>query len=267
MNPLNPTPGAVARGAADAANLPQLAVRRRFVNRNFIGLALAAVAAFGAWTVLARGAEPAVSIPAPSLDEPAPTAPGTETVVLSGGCFWGVQKVFQHVKGVRQAVSGYAGGAQSTADYETVSTGRTGHAESVQVTFDPAVVSLGTILRVFFSVAHDPTQRDRQGPDVGTQYRSEIFTTSAAQARVAQAYVKQLDAAGVFGRPIATRIDPLQGFYPAEAYHQDYATRHPESGYIAFYDLPKVRNLESMFPQLYRSDPVLVSMAAAPTVR
>jgi peptide-methionine (S)-S-oxide reductase len=211
--------------------------------------------------------ESPVALPAPLLDEAAQAAtdanagahPTAETAVLAGGCFWGVQKVFQHVKGVQRAVSGYAGGSQASADYETVSGGRTGHAESVQITFDPAIVSYGTILRIFFSVAHDPTQRDRQGPDVGTQYRSEIFTVGEEQRRVADAYIRQLDASGVFGRKIATRVDPLAGFYAAEAYHQDYATRHPDSGYIAHYDLPKVRNLEQFFPQQYRRDPVLVA--------
>ncbi len=214
-------------------------------------------------------AESARAIPPPLVDEAAPAAsangaPRTETAVLSGGCFWGVQKVFQHVKGVRQAVSGYAGGTRESADYDTVSTGATGHAESVRLTFDPGVVSYGTILRIFFSVAHDPTQRNRQGPDTGTQYRSEVFTLSEQQRRVALEYVRQLDQAGVFDRPIATRIEALQGFYPAEAYHQDFATLHPDSRYIALYDLPKVRMLETMFPQQYRPEPVLVSAPAVP---
>lgn len=213
----------------------------------------------GGLPIVASCAEQAVSLPAPQLDETAADRPSSETAVFSGGCFWGVQKVFQHVKGVQQAVSGYAGGNAQSAEYETVSTGRTGHAESVQVRFDPAVVSYGTLLRVFFSVAHDPTQVDRQGPDTGTQYRSEIFTQSEAQQRIAQAYVRQLDQAQVFSRRIATRIEPLPAFYPAEKYHQDYATLHPDSPYIAFNDLPKVRNLEHMYPELYRSNPVLVA--------
>ena len=187
----------------------------------------------------------------------------SETIVLAGGCFWGVQKVFQHVRGVERAVSGYAGGSAATADYDTVSTGRTGHAESVQVTFDPSVVSVGTLLRVYFSVAHNPTEVDRQGPDHGTQYRSEIFTTNDEQKRVAAAYIHQLDESGVYGRRIATRIEPLERFYPAEGYHQDYATLHPDSGYIAHFDLPKVRNLERLFPQLYRADPVLVAASSS----
>jgi len=213
------------------------------------------------WAALA--AETAVALPAPAVDEAASPARASETAVLAGGCFWGVQKVFQHVKGVQRAVSGYAGGSQASADYETVSSGQTGHAESVQITFDPSVVSYGTILRIFFSVAHDPTERNRQGPDAGPQYRSEIFTLNDEQKRVAESYLRQLDQSGVFGRKIATRIDPLQGFYAAEGYHQDYATRHPDSGYIARYDLPKVRNLEQMYPQLYRQDPVLVAASGA----
>jgi peptide-methionine (S)-S-oxide reductase len=232
---------------------------------------MAALAAVGAVLAMllepqaSGAAEAAVPIPAPVLDAPLAAAHHSETVVLAGGCFWGVQKVFQHVRGVQRAVSGYAGGNATTADYETVSTGRTGHAESVQVTFDPAVVSLGTLLQVYFSVAHNPTEVDRQGPDHGTQYRSEIFTSNDAQKRIAEAYIRQLDGAGVYGRPIATRVESLQAFYAAEDYHQDYATLHPDSGYIAQYDLPKVRNLERIFPQLYRADPVLV--AAAPATR
>lgn len=224
---------------------------------------LAAILA-GALAPLASCAERAVMAPAPLVDEPQAAKPGTETAVFAGGCFWGVQKVFQHVRGVQSAVSGYAGGQAPTAQYETVSTGRTGHAESVQVRFDPAVVSYGTLLRVFFSVAHDPTQVDRQGPDSGTQYRSEIFTIGADQQRIAQAYVRQLDQAGVFAQRIATRIEPLPAFYRAEDYHQDYATLHPDSPYIAYNDLPKVRDLERMFPALYRSDPVLVGAGQTP---
>ncbi len=208
---------------------------------------------------MASCAERAIAVPAPLVDESAADRPATETAVFAGGCFWGVQKVFQHVKGVQRAVSGYAGGQAQTAEYETVSSGRTGHAESVQVRFDPAIVSYGTLLRVFFSVAHDPTEVDRQGPDTGTQYRSEIFTNSEEQRRIAEAYVSQLDQAHVFDKKIATRIEPLPAFYSAEGYHQDYATLHPDSPYIATFDLPKVHNLERMYPQLYRRDPVLVA--------
>jgi len=233
------------------------------------GAAVAALVTAGTALTLLLGplvssaAEDAVVIPAPATDVPLARAHGSETIVLAGGCFWGVQKVFQHVRGVERAVSGYAGGDAKTADYETVSTGRTGHAESVQITFDPSVVSVGTLLRVYFSVAHNPTQLNYQGPDHGTQYRSEIFTTNDEQKRVAAAYIHQLDEAHAFGALIVTRIEPLQQFYAAEAYHQDYATLHPDSGYIAHFDLPKVRNLEQLFPQLYRTAPVLVAVASA----
>ena len=240
-------------------------------NRFSPGTTLAAWVGIAALAVLlleplASAAEDAVVVPSPAVDIPLAATHQSQTVVLAGGCFWGVQKVFQHVRGVQHAVSGYAGGSAGTADYETVSTGRTGHAESVQVTYDPSVVSLGTLLQVYFSVAHNPTELNRQGPDHGTQYRSEIFTTSAEQAKVAQAYIAQLDAAGVYGRRIVTRVEPLEKFYPAEDYHQDYATLHPQSGYIAMYDLPKVRNLEHLFPKQYRADPALVAVASTTMV-
>jgi peptide-methionine (S)-S-oxide reductase len=255
----------IAIGAGRALDIARAG--RRGLGR---GALLAAVASLALGGVLllqplvSGAAEDAVLVPAPLIDETPSAAHRSETVVLAGGCFWGVQKVFQHVRGVQRAVSGYAGGNAASADYETVSTGRTGHAESVQVTFDPAVVSLGSLLRVYFSVAHNPTEVDRQGPDHGTQYRSEIFTTNDEQQRVAAAYIHQLDAAGVYARRIATRIEPLDRFYAAEDYHQDYATLHPDSGYIAHFDLPKVRNLERLFPQQYRADPVLVAANAMP---
>jgi peptide-methionine (S)-S-oxide reductase len=182
--------------------------------------------------------------------------------VLAGGCFWGVQAVYQHVKGVTNAVSGYAGGAQKDAFYETVGSGRTGHAESVKVTFDPRQVSYGKILQIYFSVAHDPTQLDRQGPDSGTQYRSEIFPQSEAQQKTAQAYIAQLDQAHAFKRPIVTKTGTMKtAFYAAEGYHQDYATLHPYQPYIAINDLPKVANLKTMFPELWRDTPVTVAQA------
>jgi peptide-methionine (S)-S-oxide reductase len=196
-------------------------------------------------------------LPAPTADEPAASG-GPENVVFAGGCFWGVQGVFQHVKGVVNAVSGYAGGEASTAQYETVSTGETGHAESVRVTFDPHQVSYGKLLQIYFSVAHDPTELNRQGPDQGTQYRSEIFTASPDQAQIAKAYIAQLDAARAFDGAIVTKVEPLKGFYPAEGYHQDYLTRHPTQPYIVFNDLPKIEALKRLFPTEYRSDPVLV---------
>jgi len=195
-------------------------------------------------------------LPRPAAD--VKPASGPAVAVLAGGCFWGIQGVFQHVKGVTRAVSGYAGGDKGSAEYETVSLGSTGHAESVQVTYDPRQVSYGQLLQVFFSVAHDPTQLNRQGPDTGTQYRSAIFPTSDEQASVAKAYIAQLDQAHVFGTAIVTRIEPGRAFYPAEDYHQDFLTRHPSYPYIVVNDLPKVEDLKRLFPDLYRSAPALV---------
>src|SRR6478736_8690899 len=197
---------------------------------------LSLCAAIGALAITAfqvapsRAAEDAVIIPAPAIDVKA--ADGIQTAVIAGGCFWGVQGVFQHTAGVINAVSGYAGGTKSTADYQTVSGGRTGHAESVEIKYDPKKISYGKILQIYFSVAHDPTQLNRQGPDSGPQYRSAIFTTSDEQARVAKAYIAQLDAAKVYRTPIVTKVGPLDGFFPAEAYHQDYLTLHPNEPYI-----------------------------------
>lgn len=240
----------------------------RFAGRNnaLIRLASGALLLFGligVWTFV-RAAEPATVIPPPALDAPKEAAKrgaaSLQTIVLAGGCFWGVQAVYQHVKGVSQAVSGYAGGTKETASYEIVSSGRTGHAESVRVIFDPVQISYGRILQIFFSVVHDPTQLNRQGPDTGTQYRSAIFYQGDAQKSIAQAYIAQLDKAAVFKRPIVTQINQLTGFYPAEPYHQDYATLHPNMPYIAFNDLPKVENLQRVFGDLYREQPILVSM-------
>ncbi|OWT68960.1 MULTISPECIES: peptide-methionine (S)-S-oxide reductase MsrA [unclassified Achromobacter] len=208
----------------------------------------------------ARAAEQAVSIAAPAVDEPASTAT-TETAVFAGGCFWGVQGVFQHVKGVTRAVSGYAGGAANTAQYEVVSEGRSGHAESVQVTFDPRQISYGKLLQIYFSVAHDPTQLNRQGPDSGTQYRSTIFPASAMQHKVAEAYIAQLNKSGVYGKPIVTTLEDGKSFYPAEAYHQDFLVHNPNYPYIVYNDLPKIKNLQGMFGDLYRDQPVLVAQA------
>ena len=191
-------------------------------------------------------------LPAPAQDIPASSAKGPQTAVFAGGCFWGVEAVFRHTKGVTSAVSGYACGDAKTADYDTVSTGRTGHAESVQVTYDPAQVSYGELLRVFFSVAHDPTELNRQGPDWGTQYRSAIFFTNEDQKRVAQAYVAQLGQAKVFSGPIVTQVVPLPAFYPAEAYHQNYLALHRTQPYIVMNDLPKLYQLKAQFPDYYR---------------
>ena len=203
-------------------------------------------------------AERPAEIPPPALDNPKAAGP-PQTVVLAGGCFWGVQAVFQHLNGVQRALSGYAGGERATAEYEIVSSGRTGHAESVQVTFDPSVVSYGEILQVFFSVAHDPTQLNRQGPDSGTQYRSAIFYADEQQKQIATAYIAQLDQTGKFRKQIVTRVDPLQGFYAAEGYHQDYLVKHPNDPYIVFNDLPKVRNFERTLPKLYRAEAVTLT--------
>lgn len=199
----------------------------------------------------ARANPAAAAVPAPAVDAPRASAPGQQTTVFSGGCFWGVQAVFQHVKGVITATSGYSGGKAKTAEYEFVSTGETGHAESVQIVYDPSQITYGELLRVFFSVAHDPTQLNRQGPDEGTQYRSAIFYANDEQRRIAQAYIAQLDQARVFSGPIVTQVAPLQAFYPAEAYHQNYAALHPNQPYIVFNDAPKVAHLRQVFPDLY----------------
>ena len=211
-----------------------------------------------AWQLVARSAEQAVAIPAATIDEPTSDA-RLETAVVAGGCFWGVQGVFQHVKGVTSAMSGYAGGAAATARYEDVGTGTTGHAESVQVTFDPKQITYGQLLRIYFSVAHDPTQLNRQGPDSGTQYRSAIFPANDSQRKVADAYIDQLRNSGAFSRPIVTVVEPGKTFYAAEAYHQDFLTLNPTYPYIVINDLPKVDHLKQMFPDLYRQQPVLVS--------
>src|SRR5271168_3612987 len=197
-------------------------------------------------------ASAATALPDPAVDETLVSQKGQETLVVAGGCFWGVQAVFQHVKGVTSATSGYAGGTIKNPDYEDVSSGTTGHAESVQIVYDPSQITLGQILKVFFSVAHDPTELNRQGPDSGTQYRSAIFFSTPDQQRIAQAYVAQLDQAKVFSSAIVTQIAPLKSFYRAEDYHQNYATLHPDNPYIATYDLPKVEHLHQQFPNLYR---------------
>ncbi len=204
-------------------------------------------------TFASAGERSAVTLPNPTVDESLSPKSGQETAVFAGGCFWGVQAVFQHVKGVIGATSGYSGGPSSAAEYEVVSTGTTGHAESVKVVFDPAKLTYGQLLKVFFSVAHDPTELNRQGPDTGTQYRSVIFYSGDQQKQIAQAYIAQLDQAKVFPHKIVTQVVPLKAFYPAEAYHQNYATLHPDNPYIKYNDLPKVANLQQQFPNLYRS--------------
>jgi peptide-methionine (S)-S-oxide reductase len=222
-------------------------------------------AAIGALALTASAATPSfaaedtVIIPAPAVD--AQASDGIQTAVIAGGCFWGVQGVFQHTAGVVNAVSGYAGGSKASADYNMVSTGATGHAESVEIKYDPKKISYGKLLQIFFSVAHDPTQLNRQGPDSGTQYRSAIFTANDEQKKVADAYIAQLNAAKIYRKPIVTKVGPLEAFYPAEAYHQDYLTLHPTQPYIAYNDIPKVEALKKIFAENYIEKPTLVSSA------
>jgi peptide-methionine (S)-S-oxide reductase len=223
------------------------------------GAALIAAAAFAAWQLPAVAAEDAVVIPPPALDEK--PSSGLEKAVFAGGCFWGVQGVFQHVKGVTNAVSGYSGGEKDSAHYEMVGTSTTGHAESVEVTYDPSKVTYGQLLHVFFSVAHNPTQLNYQGPDQGTQYRSAIFFANEEQKKVAEGYIAQLGKAKVFPQSIVTTLEPFKGFYPAEDYHQDFLTLNPTYPYIVYNDLPKIENLKRLFPALYREKPVLVAEA------
>jgi peptide-methionine (S)-S-oxide reductase len=215
---------------------------------------LAAIVVLGATIVInrAEAAKDNGVLPDPVLDAARSANSGEQTAVISGGCFWGIQAVFQHVKGVKSAISGYSGGASATAEYEVVSTGSTGHAESVKITYDPAQISYGQLLKVFFSVAHDPTQLNRQGPDTGSQYRSMIFYTNEEQRQIAQAYIAQLEQAKLFSRPIVTQVAPLKAFYAAEDYHQNYATLHPDNPYIAMYDAPKVEHLRQRFPEFYK---------------
>ena len=203
----------------------------------------------------ASAASEAVRLPAPGKDLPATAGKGYQTAVLAGGCFWGVESVFEHVKGVRKVMAGYSGGAANTAHYDDVSTGNTGHAESVMIEYDPAVISYGKLLQIFFSVALDPTQVNRQGPDSGTQYRSVIFYNTPAQMKVGQDYIAQINAAKIFPRPIATQLTPLKAFYPAEAYHQNYAELHPDNPYIIYNDAPKVAHLQQLFPHTYQPQP------------
>ena len=218
--------------------------RSFLVSAVMIALILAGVARL-------RAANRAMSIPSPTVDNSLAKTKSQETAVVAGGCFWGIQAVFQHVKGVLSATSGYSGGSAKNAEYELVSTGDTGHAESVKIVYDPSQITYGQLLKVFFSVAHDPTELNRQGPDSGTQYRSVIFYGNDEQKRIAQAYIAQLDEAKIFPQRIVTQLAPLTAFYPAEPYHQDYAARHPDNPYIMFNDAPKVANLKKQFPDLY----------------
>jgi peptide-methionine (S)-S-oxide reductase len=220
-----------------------------------VATAVAILTAPAAVLVYAQGGaaspESVTVIPDPASDAPLAASHGSSKAVLAGGCFWGVQAVFQHVKGVTHVTSGYSGGNAVTAQYEIVSTGTTGHAESVEITYDPAVVSYGKLLKVYFEVAHNPTELNRQGPDEGTQYRSSIFYADPEQQKIAADYIAQLDTAKVFGKPIVTQVVPLKAFYPAEGYHQNFATLHPDHPYIAYWDLPKVANLQKEMPDLY----------------
>jgi peptide-methionine (S)-S-oxide reductase len=235
-----------------------MSVKKFGTPMRFAALLGAAALALSVWHSPLFGAEPAVIVAPPVIDNPKTAGP-TQIAVLAAGCFWGVQGVFEHVRGVKKVWAGYAGGDKSTAQYETVSSGRTGHAESVKIVFDPAAISYGQILQIAFSVVHDPTQLNRQGPDVGTQYRSAIFYVDDEQKRIALAYIAQLDQARVFARPIVTRVDPLLGFYTAEDYHQDYLIHHPNQPYIAINDIPKVINFRRTFPELYSGEPVMAN--------
>ena len=228
----------------------------KFSSRLLAGTAALGIAVAFVFGTASIAAESAVHAPVAIVS--VPNSATSETAVFAGGCFWGVQGVFQHVKGVKSAVSGFTGGAGDTAHYDRVSDGDTGHAESVRVVFDPRVVSYADLLRIYFSVITDPTQLNAQGPDTGTQYRSALFPTSEAQRRVAAAYIDQLRQAHLWNKPIVTRIERAQPFYPAEAYHQDYLTLHPDAGYIVYNDLPKVHALKQLYPQLWREKPVLV---------
>jgi peptide-methionine (S)-S-oxide reductase len=230
--------------------------RSPFLVKGAVAALVVAAAAAALWQTPAISAEDAVTIPPPAVDEK-PVA-GSEKAVFAGGCFWGVQGVFQHVRGVERAVSGYTGGAKDDAVYETVGTGRTGHAESVEVTYDPSKVTYGQLLQVYFSVAHNPTELNYQGPDEGTQYRSTIFAENPEQKKLAESYIAQLDKAKVFSKPIVTTLETGKTFYPAEDYHQDFLTLNPTYPYIVYNDLPKIENLKTMFPKLYSEKPVLV---------
>ncbi|SDL17330.1 peptide-methionine (S)-S-oxide reductase [Modicisalibacter muralis] len=224
-----------------------------------VGAALWSAALFALWQSTASAAGDGVELPPPSTNLPASSTADTQTAVLAGGCFWGMEAVFQHLDGVSDVVSGYSGGDSSTASYRATSSGRTGHAEAVQITYDPQTISYAKLLQVYFSVAHDSTQLNRQGPDVGPQYRSAIFYANDRQQAMAEAYIAQLGEAGVFEKPIVTQVDPLSAFYPAEAYHQNFAYRNPNHRYIVVHDWPKVDNLQRLFADIYRDTPVIVA--------
>ena len=238
-------------------------VRRRILKGGLV--ALVAIPLTGLAGRFVAAAETAVVVPPPGLDSPPAGAGALQTAVLAGGCFWGVQAVYQHTKGVTRALSGYAGGQKNSAHYEMVGTGRTGHAESVSITYDPHQISYGKILQIYFSVAHNPTELNRQGPDFGTQYRSAIFYADDEQKLIASAYIAELQQAHVFSSPIVTKLEPLSDFYPAEDYHQDFLVLHPSYPYIVFNDLPKLDNLKRVFPDYYRDTPVTVMASSRPS--
>jgi peptide-methionine (S)-S-oxide reductase len=234
------------------SGLINFGIKKEIVMYSFSRLSILLLVGVLAVVIACSAGDTAITaFPNPPVDAPLANGKGEQTAVIAGGCFWGIQAVFQHVKGVIQATSGYSGGSANTAEYELVSTGDTGHAESVKITYDPSQITYGQLLRVFFSVAHDPTQLNRQGPDSGSQYRSVIFYNSGEQKHIAEAYIAQLGKAGVFPRPIVTQVVPLKAFYPAEAYHQDYAANHPNNPYIVYNDAPKVAHLHQEFPDLY----------------
>jgi len=252
-NACNFSPSADSNKTGLGIDLPEAA--KRFVMSSLFSrfFAMILVLTFAGVTACSAGDRANGTLPTPAVDAPMGATNGEQTAVVAGGCFWGIQAVFQHTKGVISATSGYSGGSAKTAEYELVSTGETGHAESVKITYDPSKITYGQLLRVFFSVAHDPTQLNRQGPDEGTQYRSSIFYGSDEQKRIAEAYIAQLEKAKVFQRSIVTQVVPLKAFYPAEAYHQDYAAHHPDSPYIVYNDAPKVAHLREELPDLYTS--------------
>ena len=227
-------------------------MQKSFLRYGLLAILIAAIVGFAFRGPVSASEKPS-TLPKPAVDESLASKPGQQMATISGGCFWGIQAVFQHVRGVVSATSGYSGGSKSTADYETVSTGTTNHAESVQIVYDPSKITYGELLQVFFSVAHDPTQVDQQYPDQGTQYRSVIFYANDEQKKIADAYIAQLTEAKVYKHKIATQVVAFKAFYPAERYHQNYATLHPDNPYIARYDAPKVENLQQLYPQLYRA--------------
>ncbi len=261
IDPVGDTIGTVGEACLTMNETKRMAVSRHHMSamRNWTKTLVSVALVTLALSCRANAEAVNRQIPSPLVDTPAAEAGKQETAVLAGGCFWGMQGMFEHVRGVKRVVAGYSGGARATATYEMVSTETTGHAESVEITFDPKVVSYGQLLRLYFSVAHDPTQLDGQGPDRGPSYRSEIFFTSPVQERVAKAYVDQLNKAKIYASPIVTKIEPLKAFYAAEDYHQDYLIHNPRQPYIVYNDLPKIEALKTVYPEHYQTAPVMVT--------